>query len=70
MSALLLPGGTSGQTLSLGSMITCIRQGPSAASRRAIPPSTWSRRSMRKASIPKASATLTKSGLSDRSISE
>ena len=35
--ALLLPGGTSGQTFSLGSMTTCARQGPGAASRRSMP---------------------------------
>src|SRR5690606_1334102 len=70
ISALDLPGGPSGQTFSFGSIRTCIRHGPGVFSSRSRPSETSSRRSMRKASTPKARATWTKSGLSDRSISE
>jgi len=54
ISELLLPGGTSGQTLSLASIRTCARQGPVAASKRSIPGLTSLRLLIRKASMPNA----------------
>ena len=51
MSALLRPGGTSGQTFSFGSILTCMRIGPLAARRRSMPASTSSAVLTVKASI-------------------